>query len=351
MKLSYYTLSILNDIENRLDEETEENFENSWRDFLNDKCKYEIFTPKRNKVSKAGTEIKSININDAIKDSDLMLANELNLVSKSLSAYSNTLAIRANYGTGILSSLFGPEIFIMPYNANTLPTTKAFNDNDRIRDILEKGIPDIYSGFGKKVFETGEMYKEVLLKYPNINKYVHVYHPDLQGPLDICELLWGCDMFYTMYDDPDMVHSLLSLITDTYIKFMDKWSELFPLKDDISAHWTIMFKGNIMLRNDSAMNLSPELYKEFALPYDSKLLEYYGGGAIHFCGRGDHYIETMSNIPDLYGINMSQPQLNDMEKIYRNTVDKGIKIIDFSRAYAERDVIRTGGFKGRVHVK
>ena len=83
------------------------------------------------------------------------------------------------------------------------------------------------------------------------------------------------------------------------------------------------------------------------MPYDKKLLERYGGGVIHFCGRGDHYIDKLQELPQVYGINMSQPEYNDLEKIYTNTVDKGIKILSMPREQAVADTSR--GFHGHVH--
>ena len=82
-----------------------------------------------------------------------------------------------------------------------------------------------------------------------------------------------------------------------------------------------------------------------------KLLERYGGGVIHFCGRGDHYIDKLQELPGVYGINMSQPEYNDMEKIYRYTVEKGIKILSFDGARAEMDKGRAGGFYHNLHVQ
>ena len=98
------------------------------------------------------------------------------------------------------------------------------------------------------------------------------------------------------------------------------------------------------------MNLSPDLYKEFAAPYDGALLERFDGGAVHFCGRGDHYIDTLCALPKLYGINMSQPHLNDMEIIYKNTVDKGIKLLALKRDNALKDVSRPGAFRHNLSI-
>ena len=64
-------------------------------------------------------------------------------------------------------------------------------------------------------------------------------------------------------------------------------------------------------------------------PFLITLFDRFDGGAIHFCGRGDHYIEAMCEMDGLTAINMSQPELNDMDVIFRNTVDKGIKLVGF----------------------
>jgi uroporphyrinogen-III decarboxylase len=119
----------------------------------------------------------------------------------------------------------------------------------------------------------------------------------------------------------------------------------------MNPHWSNLWhRGSILLRNDSAMNLSPELYREFSVPYDALLLERFGGGAVHFCGRGDHYIAALSEIKGLYGVQMTQPSYNDMEVIYRHTVDKGIKLLAFDRARAEQDSVRNGAFSHHISV-
>lgn len=238
----------------------------------------------------------------------------------------------------------------MPREMHTLPTTRSFNDTDRIRSTLEAGVPDLNGGFGGRVFAFGELCAEVFKDYPKISRYVQVYHPDTQGPLDLAELLWGGEMFYEMFDDPDFVHDVLNLITETYIRFMDRWYSIIPkVTEGLTVHWGLMHKGTILLRNDSAMNLSPDFYREFSVPYDSRLLEYYGGGCMHFCGRGDHYIDLLTSIPGLTGVNLSQPHLNDMEKIYAAVIRNGKKIIGFPPAVAAEYTARPDAVRGMIH--
>ncbi|MBQ9785757.1 MAG: hypothetical protein IJW29_09665 [Clostridia bacterium] len=343
------TLELLDALERAIDPAVEEDFKNQWRDFWNGRFEGEIFTPVR-KVCPTVDLPDRININDAIGDYDLMLRSQLREALWAISQKSRIPSVRANYGTGILSSVFGAEIFVMPYKNDTLPTTRSVNDTEWMRGMLERGMPDLSVGFGRQVLEMGEIYAEVFSKYPKIAKHVPVYHPDLQGPLDIAELLWGGEMFYAMYDEEDLVHGVLSLITDTYTAFMEKWNALHAPDAEMNTHWGSFFhRGTLVLRNDSAMNLSPDFYEEFSVPYDTRLLSHFGGGVMHFCGRGDHYIESLCKIPGLYGINMSQPHYNDMEKIYQNTVDRGIAILGFSGERAREDAGREGGYRHLLH--
>ena len=349
MKLREETAALLEDIERRIDPETEETLNERWLRFLRGEWEEDIFRPARDRRTPPGTELPGININDALADYETMIASEMTGVSRALGSGGSNLAVRTNYGSAILATVFGAEIFEMPRHTNTLPTARSLGSTDRIRGLVEKGVPDLDTGFGARVFRCGEIFREIGEVYPKIGRYVSVYHPDLQGPLDICELLWGQDMFYAMYDEPELVHAAMALITETYIRFMDKWFELFPCGAEMNVHWShIRHRGRIALRCDSAMNLSPDLYKEFAVPCDRVLLERYGGGIMHFCGRGDHYIAHLCAQPMLTGVNMSQPHLNDMETIYRNTVDRGIPLLGFPPDRAGADAPR--GFHHRMQV-
>ena len=349
MKLSEYTINLLNDIENRISPDVEDDYIREWHNFWAGKCDEVIFAPNRRSKSPSSVALKDININDALSDYELMLDMQLAGITKALASGKGPLTMRANYGTGIMTSLFGAEIFVMPRSQNTLPTTRSFNNTDKIQSVIESGIPSLDTGFGKNVFEFGEMCLEIFEKYPKISKYVYMYHPDTQGPLDITELLWGSEMFYSMYDEPEMVHELIQLITDTYTRFLDKWFLLYPNKPDLNAHWGILMKGNICLRNDSAMNLSPDFYREFAFKYDKYLLDYYSGGIVHFCGRGDHYIDILSAAENLTGINLSQPHLNDMDKIYSSAFGKGKKILALRGDACDEYAARPDAVKGMIY--
>lgn len=315
-----------------VDAETELCLRGEWSKFLFGDIKFLVFSPNRVVFRKPCETFCAININDAVADLDLMVRSQLISAYAALHSPAAIPCVRANYSTGIMSRLFGAELFMMPRHTNTLPTTRTMAI-DCMSELLDRGIPDQTLGWGAEVFAAGELFAEYLSRSQITERFVYIYHPDLQGPLDVAELLFGGELIYAMYDNPELVKAFLALVTDTYIKFLDSWYKLCPPDSDMNVHWGSFFhRGKTVLRDDSAMNLSPELYKEFAFPFDCRLFEYYGG-AVHFCGRGDHYIEILSGAKSLYGINLSQPEYNDMEKIYTWTVDRGIPILGFPSSH------------------
>jgi hypothetical protein len=342
----------LEDLELRLDDEVESGLRERWLSFINNDFRGEVFLPERKKASPARIKWPQVTVNEALFSFEKMALQQLGSCSDILEkGYGSLLDIRCNYGTGIMTSLFGAEIYYMEEHFNTLPMSLPLEGGiNRIRDLIDQGVPDITGGLGEKVFETARYFIEITEPYPKISKYVKIFHPDLQGPMDICEMLWGSRLFLDIYDNPSLVHQLLDLITQTYIRFVEEWVKIVPFGREYNTHWGMMHKGNIMLRDDSAMNLSPAMFDEFVRPYDQILLNRLGGGAIHFCGRGDHYITSMSQMKGVFAINLSQPQCNDMEKIYQNTVDKGIKIIGFDRQHAEKALRNGRRFGGNLNV-
>ena len=327
----------LEDLERRIDPEVEEALFEKWRAFCDGEFEGAIFSPRRQRIAPAGLEWPHVLVNEALADYERMALQQLGPCSQALAEGSGAImAVRTNYGTGIMPTLFGAELFIMDDCHNTLPTTTPLaTDDDMLRRLLDRGIPDLRRGLGEKVFAMGEFYRELFAPYPRIRRYVNVYHPDLQGPMDVYELLRGSAMFLDLMDSPELAHQALALITDTYAAFMREWLALYPYAGPTSCHWSMMQPGCIMLRDDSAMNLSPDLFDDFIFPYNQRLLREFGGGAEHFCGRGEHFIPSLCRQEGLGAINLSQPEYNDMELIFQHSIDRGILIIGLRRDAAE----------------
>ncbi len=326
----------LDDLERRIDPDVEEQLWADHKTFLDGDWPEPLFDPRRTAASAPGIEWPWISVNSAIMDLDQMAMQQFVGCSDCLASGSGSpLTIRANYGVAISSSWFGCDMYLMDPEIDTLPTSMPFNDRDQVAAVIERGIPDVATGYSARVYAMGLIFREILSQYPKIGRYVLPYHPDLQSPIDTAELVWGSDFLLAVYEEPQQVHALLDLMTETYIKGMNLWSDIHPFRPEINVHWSLMHKGNIMLRTDSGMNLSPAMYDEFVRPYEERCLAALGGGAIHFCGRGEHFIDSMTTLPGLTAIQMSQPHLNDMEQIYRATVDRGMPLLQLERETAE----------------
>jgi hypothetical protein len=340
----------LDDLETRIDPRQEEQLEREWIEFSQGLYSNGAFVPRRTRRSAPAFDWPQVSVNAALADRDTMALQQYGICSQALESGSGlVMNVRCNFGTSIIPLLFGVELFVMDEKLNTLPTSWPLNDVDAIQRIVDAGVPEIKGGYTEPVLEMGAHYAAIAEHYPKIERFVHIYHPDFQGPMDICEVVWGSTIFYAIYDQPDLVQALLEVVTETYIRFMRAWLDVIPFHPGFNAHWGLFHKGNIMLRDDSAMNLSPDMFDQFIRPYDQRLLDEFGGGAIHFCGKGDHYIGRLSQMERVYAINMSQPEYNNMETIYRHTVDKGINIIGLRPEVAYASLAEGRDLCGRVH--
>ncbi|MEI8196686.1 MAG: hypothetical protein WCI73_12380, partial [Phycisphaerae bacterium] len=244
------------------------------------------------------------------------------------------------------------KLYLIPDDTDTLPARHPLEvAQDAIHRTVERGVPSIADhAHAQKVCAMGRRFMEIKARYPKIGRYIPVYHPDLQGPMDVCELLWGTDIFTDLFDVPELVHACLQLVTDVYIQYLRLWTTICPFSaDGFGYHWGLLHKGHIMLRDDSAMNLSPDMFREFIHPYDQRLLTEFGGGAIHACGRVDHFAPLLPEFTGLYAFNLSQPHLNNMETIYQSTIDRGIQLIGFTSLAAYQSALAAGrNLHGRV---
>jgi len=210
--------------------------------------------------------------------------------------------IRANYGVGTFVSLFGLKSSIV--NGN-MPWVTHLGDIKQVEELIERGVPDLDNGFGKKLTETHGYYRSMLSKYPKCNRSIKVYHPDGQGPFDNAHLIWGGDIYIELYDNPDLVHKLMSLVTDTYIKQMERnlAETNAEIEGGYNCHWQMLYKGRLVLRDDSSVNLSRDMYLEFVKPYNQRIANHFGSVSMHFCGRADQWIKELINTERIDSVN------------------------------------------------
>ncbi|MHB1456885.1 MAG: uroporphyrinogen decarboxylase family protein [Armatimonadota bacterium] len=130
---------------------------------------------------------------------------------------------------------------------------------------------------------------------------------DTQSPLDELILMVGHEQLYVwMYEEPQLVHDLFDLATEALIAWVKAQKAVTEEPMDVcygeQGVW-IPPPCGVWLADDEAVNLPVYLYEEFVAPRYSRIFKEFGGGVLHFCGRGFHLGEVVTRIEGLRAVN------------------------------------------------
>lgn len=257
---------------------------------------------------------------EAIVDPEKMLFNEL------VSAWGTSIChraevgddlpctIRANFGTVLTASLFGARIEQVDDNP---PWARNFETRAEFVAALGRDPLDFSQGWCPRVIERYQFYRAALAPYPALARIIKLALPDLQGPMDTVELLRGSDLYLDLIQDPALVTDALAKAAAAQIGFA---RHLARYVSEVSPGWAhqhgFLIRGAILIRIDSAIMLSPRMYREQIAPYDEQVLRELGGGGLHSCGNirlnGPEYL----NVPSTQCLDLGQPDLNDLDHLY-----------------------------------
>ena len=258
---------------------------------------------------------------EAFDDPEKMMSNEL--VSSFAGAYTSVrlkddfaCAIRSNHGIGVIASLFGLRCRIIQDN---MPWVDSLGTEDEVEALVDRGMPEIAGGLVAKVVEMHQFYNDTLADFPRCCQAVRITQPDLQGPFDIAHLIWGTDIYYALYDRPELVHRLLDLVTDTYIAVQ---RHIRTTIDDSAGEGFVYLHGGLcgghaILKDDSSTNVSATMYEEFSKPYNTRIQEALDSGGIHFCGNADQWRDSFLDTRGLRCIDFGNPEMMDVDEWYR----------------------------------
>ena len=128
---------------------------------------------------------------------------------------------------------------------------------------------------------------------------------DLQSPfsaaMEICD---SVEFLTACYSDPKAVHHLVQMVTDYSIELMQRHLAQmehpgYPGRNFPSISQDI----GICIADDTPLAvLSPEMYREFALPYNSQIGVAFGGLHVHSCGDYNHNLDVLLETANLRSI-------------------------------------------------
>jgi len=268
---------------------------------------------------------------EIFEDPAKMLYNELvhtwglSIVSREHLRDDLPLTIRANYGTVIVASIFGGRIEQVDDNP---PWVRHFVTLAEFKRAMERDLSDFSRGWCPRVVERYDYYRETLREYPILQKSIRLPLPDLQGPLDTVELLRGSEVFLDLYKTPEMVADALHKAAMAQIGLARHLaSYVSDGPRGFSHQHGIMISGNILIRNDTAIMVSPEMYRSQIAPYDALILEELGGGGMHACGNLQNQCPEFLSLPSMKCLDFGQSYLNEIDAVYEQAKEKSIALL------------------------
>lgn len=268
-------------------------------------------------------------VREILADPAKMLVNELLVgftsLYHALARRDDTpLVIRPNLGTGVIASMFGAAIEVLDDNP---PWARPLADEAAIEAVCAAPLPAVTSGLGGRMFAHYRFFHEALADYPRCAAAINITLPDLQGPFDTAEILWGSKIYVALRRRPELVHRLLDTVTRQIVRV---WQAALPYVRDAllpagNFQHAVGVGGRLLLRNDSIVLVSPAMYREHIRAFDARLVAECDA-AIHFCGDGAHQVDNLLEIPGLRGLDFGQAHLMDIDDLYARAAARGVPV-------------------------
>ena len=262
---------------------------------------------------------KTYDMEEQFYDKEKMLYAHLEEIADCASnTFDALLCLRPNFGTIFIPTMFGLE-YKVPKDSFAWVTSHLSKE-----EIKRYKLPDLdKTDLMKRVIEYIQFFKE---KLP---EWIQVYLPDTLGPFEIAHSVYGHDIFYEIYDDPNFVHYLLGLCTELYIQVTKKLKKVIGEERESCYHGHALVRG-IYMRNggariseDSATLLSPEHIDEFVISYDKRALRAFGGGFVHYCGKHEYLLEAYLQLDEVRAINLGNPEMYEFNSTMQKFLNYG----------------------------
>ncbi|MHB8279665.1 MAG: uroporphyrinogen decarboxylase family protein [Candidatus Humimicrobiaceae bacterium] len=221
-------------------------------------------------------------------------------------------------GVTVLAEAFGCKVEI-PINGDPWVKNPIIYNPTEVYDL-------------KKPAKNNEVYKRVLETLKFFEKKTGYVIPigvtDPQSPLNIASLMWGNNNFIiSCITNPKEVHYLLDIVTDSFIDFYKmQYDTLKNPAFPVHSFQLVNSNDGISISDDEVILMSPELYKEFGIPYINKISDAFGGIYYHSCGDFGNFLDLVLEIDGLRAINAHLSPKEFKPEYIRRVLNKRIGI-------------------------
>ncbi len=215
--------------------------------------------------------------------------------------------IKPNLGIGIIAAAFGCA---ETPNDEADPWIKALIKEENLDDVHTLKLPDpatnpVYQRAWKRV-EFMQKASPLPLRVINV-----------PSPLVTASLLWEYTSFLeALMVFPDEVHVLMDKITKATIAYVkEQFRRIDNLHSVSHEMWYVPREAGVRVSDDTAALLSPSLYREFGVKYNSEISRAFGGIVVHSCGNVQNVVAPMMEIEGLAGLDFTIPQTPNWDVI------------------------------------
>ncbi len=251
---------------------------------------------------------------EAFRDPAKMLINELTLVYEGARLKDDRVfTVRANYGLVLTTSLLGADYW---QNGDDMPWATPVENLDKVREMIARGMPALNNGIGKQVWETEAYFRDTLAQYPKLAQTVHIGCPDAQGPFNFAVNLGGTPILEATLEDPPLVHDLLDFSVPLYVAVIHRHRSIVGEAPAEGYTFGCRLRGGARIVDDTAVMLSPAMYREFCAPRNARIAAALDGALGHFCGRGTQFYDQLLNTPGITSVNFGNPEMQNLLERY-----------------------------------
>ncbi|MCI0496519.1 hypothetical protein L0Z72_16065 [candidate division KSB1 bacterium] len=224
-------------------------------------------------------------------------------------------SICPQFGIAEHSAWLGMEVLLQKDTCLSIPSIKSPEDLDRLQ-----------------ISETAKWFQYMKKGYDYLrSKKDDSFVLSMRGtmaPMDLANALRGDELFMDFILQPDFVHRLMKFLVDAidwYYRHLQKWA------DDIDGG-SVQYIGSGWLdkkiighlSNDAALLCSPEIYNEFAFPYEAGLVQKFAGVFYHVHNEKMHFVPKLTQLPGLKLLEVSNDPktistLEDLDRIFAAT--------------------------------
>jgi len=135
-----------------------------------------------------------------------------------------------------------------------------------------------------------------------------IAHPQMRGPLDtLAAMRTPARMSIDLIDYPDEVSEILAELTDLWIDIAEATLEMIrPFRGGYCTRMKMWAPGKaITPQNDISTLISPDMYKEFVLPWDQKIVAHFPYHSFHIHATEHHQVDNLLKLTELTAIELT----------------------------------------------